>query len=217
MASPVVWVVAAVAFVVAVVGLFVQAVRRRPVRIWLIAGGTALVGVMVSGTFVDSIYGPINVDRAQVSRVEEPVAEDDPGVEQPGVEGEILVAVAGAERQGSVEDVEVTEQADEDGVRYDVLVTVASQEAAHATLLEAMEDHEHVYRSIYTSEAADQIGNVAVVSRVDGPTMMLDPAYETSMDRETAREIDWRSATDVQNLPEYWEEEYVAGDLREQR
>lgn len=218
LASPVVWAIAAVAFIVAVVGLIVQAVRRRPVRIWLIAGGSALVAVMVFATFVESIYGPVDVrDRDRVSRVEEPVAEEDPGIEQPGVEDEILTAVAGADRRGSVEDVEVTGRDDGDGTRYDVVVRVTSREAADETLLEAMEDHEHVYRVVHTSGAADRIGDVAVVSRVDGPNMTPDPAYETTLDRETAREIDWGSAADVQNLPEYWEERYVARELRAQR
>lgn len=141
-----------------------------------------------------------------MSRVEKPVAEEDPRIEQPGVEDEILTAAAGADRRGSVEDVEMAERADGDGTQYDVVVRVTSREAADETLLEAMEDHEHIYRAVHTSGAADRIGDVAVVSRVDGPNMTLDTAYETTLDRETTREIDWRSAADVQNLPEYWEE-----------
>lgn len=84
MASPVMWVTAAAVFVVALVGLIVQAVRRRPVRVWLTAGGIALVALMVFGTFVESIYGPIDVERPVVTRVEEPVTADDPGLEQRG-------------------------------------------------------------------------------------------------------------------------------------
>lgn len=61
LASPVVWAVAVAGFVAAVVGLVAALVRRRPVRIWLVAGGIALVGMMVFGTFVESIYGPVEV------------------------------------------------------------------------------------------------------------------------------------------------------------
>lgn len=82
LASPVVWVVAAVAFVVALFGLIFAAIRRHPVRIWVVAGGAALVAMMVFGTFVNSIYGPIDVEPIRVSGLEEPVAGD--GLERPG-------------------------------------------------------------------------------------------------------------------------------------
>lgn len=47
--------------------------------------------------------------------------------------------------------------------------------------------------------------------------MTLNPAYETSIGHEAAREFDWRTAAEAQDLSAHRDEEYIAREIREQR
>jgi hypothetical protein len=173
------------------------------------------------GALISPTERPPEEAQENLPPVEEPEGpqEQAPAPEPPeelSVEEKITAAGEGAGDTGAVEDVEVTEQVAGDVGRYGVLVKMESQEMADATLLGAMEDHQDVYHSLYTSDVADQISDVAVVSRVDGPTMTLDPAFKTSIDSQTAEVVDWSSEEEMSNLPAVWNVEYIAPELQQQ-
>ena len=70
--SRVVWVLASVGFVVALIILIYRFARRRPVRTWAIATGALLAVGLVFGGISNAIYGPTEQDQAKAPRVEKP-------------------------------------------------------------------------------------------------------------------------------------------------
>ncbi len=225
--------IAGLFFVVALVVLVVQLVRRRPVRVWAIIAGGSVVVALIFGGLASAIYGPTE-DQAGVNQAQEPTAAEAP--EPPAQEQEEAAAEPEAEPVPEappspeeeardlmqehfgeqLREASVVEQANGG---YGVFVEFDGADNFTTEMIKrGMEiDMREAYELLYTEANAD-VRTATMAAYFPMIDQMGDESedvvYKTELDRQTAEQINWENAV-VLEWDNIWDVQLFHPEFRE--